>query len=185
MPLWEPKMNALFPNTTKVCSSIEQTNKTVCTSMCAKPFWWGSGLFELFQSYTCVLKQPTSVKNKQCTIRSEIGELILMVWRFSSQGRVRWDFTQFLGSVYGCAWAQPWHEVVLSCNHLWHFNPVQPRLAQCTSYSFGFADFAQPWSLSLFGFCHCDFQQSACDSHVFVLSITGSCSRVHLSALLC
>ena len=35
MPLWEPKMNALFPNTTKVCSSIEQTNKTVCSYMCA------------------------------------------------------------------------------------------------------------------------------------------------------
>ena len=87
MPLWEPKMNALFPNTTKVCSSIEQTNKTVCSYMCAdvnleaaNVFWFllpsrsnVSSLFErhliyfrvaqvvlkLSKNYTCAFEQLT------------------------------------------------------------------------------------------------------------------------------
>ena len=53
---------------------------------------------------------------------------------------------------------------------------IQPLLVQCTSYSLRFVDLAQQWSSFSFGFCHCDFQQCACDSHFFVLSITGFCS---------
>ena len=34
MPLWAPKMNALFPNNAKVCSNYEQTNKTLFALAC-------------------------------------------------------------------------------------------------------------------------------------------------------
>ena len=111
-----------------------------------------------------------------------------LVCGFSPQGRVWWEFYPIFGQrlwARGCAWAQQWHEDVRYCNHQWLFNPVQPLLVQCTSYSLRFLDFAQQWSSFSFGFCHCDFQQCACDSHFFVLSITGFCSQGHPSAPLC
>ena len=92
MPLWEPKMNALFPNITKVCLRIEQTNKTVCTNMCAgvnleaaNILWLllpnrsnVSSLFErhpiysmvaqvvlkLSKNCTCAFEQPTSFEKQ-------------------------------------------------------------------------------------------------------------------------
>ena len=93
-----------------------------------------------------------------------------LVCCFSPQGRVWWDFSPCLGVAFtgarGCAWAKRWHEDVRSCNHQWLFNPVQPLLLQCSSFSFGSADFAQQWSSCSFGFC----------------SVTVIFSRVHETA---
>ena len=66
--------------------------------------WFILGLLRLFWNFPKTIpvhsNNPPSLKNKQCTKQTRDRWINLMVWRFSSQGRVRWDFTQFLGSVY-------------------------------------------------------------------------------------
>ena len=102
------KLTRLFALTCVLMSTLRQQMYSgfcyqvgVTSLRYLRGIWFILGLLRLFWNFPKTIpvhsNNSPSLKNKQCTKQTRDRWINLMVWRFSSQGRVRWDFTQFLG----------------------------------------------------------------------------------------